>query len=534
MESDRAQNFHDRLNQWVASQGFWFQLRYSLSGKGMGGSGFYHFLRLTARVLMFLSVIGVIGVVYLIKRADTDSFRDGLQGKIVREAGAKEGKIEGFQRSQGKIFMTRFAATGNEGTFFTDVDLRDVTAKMGILDGILRQWKAGVISAARMDMHLRAGTAGSESAATLGDVLFKERQGVEIQGLDVEDATLGWGYSDLNSGLIQGTQLKARNRGSSWWIQCKGGTFSQNWLRGLEIVEIEAICDGEGLRFEKGVFKKGTGTLELAGVTVKGKERPEISGVLKLKNLPFDGFIPDVADALVEGMVSGALNVSGSTNSQEGISFAGDIQLQEGDVVMLRDRLPLLRSLRGVDVFNNYRRVNFSKGSLHLKTGERKLEITDVDLHADDLMTLKGGMLIRPPTKQEREQSGAALEQAAALGAGDENAEKAVDFTLKRAGTESRKKGDGAQNGVLDRYEVRQEERKFAEKMATALAEQLRYEGMFEVTLRPDAFDQSPPLKAEYQTDEGTGRIHLKVPVEGTLGTVTLRQAEELSEKAKR
>lgn len=499
----------------------------------MRGSGFYHFLRLTARVLMFLAVIGIAGVVYLIKRTDTDSFRDRLQERIVREAGAKEGKIDGFQRVQGKIFMTRFSATGNEGTFFTDVDLRDVSAKMGIFDGVAGQWNAGVISAAKMDMHLRAGTAGSDAAATLGDVLFRIREGLDIRGMDVDGATIGWGYSDLNNGLIQGTQLKARNRGSSWWFQCKGGTFSQNWLRGLEIVEIEVVCDREGLKFEKGLLRKGEGTVNLAGLEVRGKERPMLSGAMKLKNLPFDGFIPDSADALVEGMISGVLNISGSTNSQEGIAFEGDIELQEGDVVMLRDGLPLLKALRGLDVFNNYRRVNFSTGSFHLKTGERKLSVTELDLKAGDLMTLRGGMSIRPPTKQERELAGGALAEASMSGAGGET-EQGLDFTLKRAGTESRKNTGGGENTVTDRYEIRQEERKFAAQMATTLAESLRYEGAFEMTLRPDAFDQSPPLKAEYQPDEGSGRIHLTVPLDGMLGSLTLRQAEELSEKSKR
>jgi hypothetical protein len=32
MESEQSQNFNERLSQWVANQGFWFQIRYSMTG----------------------------------------------------------------------------------------------------------------------------------------------------------------------------------------------------------------------------------------------------------------------------------------------------------------------------------------------------------------------------------------------------------------------------------------------------------------------------------------------------------------------
>ena len=35
METEQLQNFNERLSQWVANQGFWFQVRYSMSGTGM-------------------------------------------------------------------------------------------------------------------------------------------------------------------------------------------------------------------------------------------------------------------------------------------------------------------------------------------------------------------------------------------------------------------------------------------------------------------------------------------------------------------
>ncbi|HVJ46034.1 MAG TPA: hypothetical protein VM511_06575 [Luteolibacter sp.] len=503
-----------------------------MTGKSGRGSGLYHFLRLTARAMVFLLVLSAVAMVYLIKRVDTESFREKFEGRIVNGIEAREGKMEGFQRVQGKLSISRFAATGKESAFFTDVDLRDIGCRMGTFDGLMSTWKPGVITAARMDMNLRAGTRGADEAARLGDVLFKTRPGVEITGFDVEEATVGWGYSEFNRGLIRDSEMRARKRESDWWFQFKGGTFSQNWLKGLQIEHIEIVCDGNGLRFEKGILRKGNGTLDLAGLTVKGKEQPEVSGVIRMKNLSLEGMLPVSAESLLEGFISGELKVSGSTNLQEGISFDGRIVMGEGDGLMIRDRVPLLKTLRTVDVFNNYRRVNFHTGSFRMKTGGGRMSISDVDLAAGDLMTLGGNLVVRHPSKEEKILAGDSAELPVVVPDKDETAQE-VDFTLRRAGKESRK-NENKDAGVMGRYEVRQDDRRFAQETAAKLAESLRYEGEFEISLRADAFDQSPALKATYPKNEATGRIPMKVPIEGTLSVLTLKQAEEISTQGKR
>jgi hypothetical protein len=532
MESERTQNFQDRLNQWIASQGFWFQLRYSMSGKGVRGSGLYHILRLTARVVVFLLVLAAGMMIYLTKRSGTEGFKNDLEAAIVRETVAREGKVEGLQRIQGKLSMTHFAARADEGAFFTDVYLTDVSCRMGIFDGLVSPWKPGTITATRMDINLRAGARDEHDAARLGDALFKSRPNVEVNSFDVDNATVSWGYSEYNRGLIRDSQMKVRKRGSDWWFQFKGGTFSQNWLKGLQIELIEVVCGSDGLVFEKGILKNGNGTLDLAGLKVTGKERPEVAGTIRLKNLSLQGMLPIAAESLVEAVVSGSLRVSGSTNSQDGIGFDGNLTLGQGDAVMVRDRLPLLKALKAVDVFNNYRRVSFQGGSFHLKTGKGRMEISEVDLVAGDLMTMRGGFLVRPPTKEERALAGDASTRPAATSADKQESPDEIEFTLKRAAAESRKK-DKKDPGVMGRYEIRVEERRFAEQMTASIAEALRYEGEMEITLHPAAFDQSAALQEKYPKNTVLGRIPVKVPLEGGLGALTLRQAEEISSKGK-
>lgn len=538
MEPDRIQNFNDRLNQWIAGQGFWFQLKYSMSGKkGLTGAGGYHFLRLAFRSLMFLVVLGLVAGVYLIRLPNTEGFAEKMEASMKEALRGKDVMLESFSRDQGRMSIARLAVIGGENVFFTDFEAKNLTCRMGLLDSVASPWRMDGMSMSDLVINIRAGAGDAATAEMLGDTLFSPIPGVALDSIDCENTTVTWGFTALSKGRIEGSQMKVRRRNDGWWLQFKGGTFSQNWLKGLEIEELAVVCRRDGVTVEKGLLRKGSGTVDVSGLTIRGAERPDVNGIAKLRNMPLDGMLPESAEYLLEGVVSGALRLSGSTNSQEGIAMTGRIELGEEDWVVLRERIPLLRALRMVDSFNNYRRVRFLAGSFDLKSGGGRLQLDEIDLVSGDLMTLKGGLVVRPPTKEEKEKSvehpapGSPLSvEAGGIKAGGEDG-----FSLRRAAELSRRKtAGGGQDGLWQRYEATVEERAFQSEMAAKLAETLRYEGGVEITLRPDAFDQAPSLKAAHPVDEGTGRISLQVPISGTLDLVTFAQAEEIYSKGKR
>ena len=111
-ETEQLQNFHGRLSQWVSSQGFWFQLRYSLSGKGTQGAVTFHALRLMARLAVFL-LIAAAGVwVYLLKQSDMDSYREDIRSALKENLGAAEIEMRGLERRQGQFSISRLALSG--------------------------------------------------------------------------------------------------------------------------------------------------------------------------------------------------------------------------------------------------------------------------------------------------------------------------------------------------------------------------------------------------------------------------------------
>ncbi len=243
--------------------------------------------------------------------------------------------------------------------------------------------------------------------------------------------------------------------------------------------------------------------------------------------------VPLVARNFVEGKISGEFTVSGSTNSIEGLGFEGKVDLEGEDVLILRDRLHLLRALSVVDAFNNYRRLDFHTGSFHLRSSGGRLQLTDVDLQSDDIFTMKGSMTVRQPTDDEK-RIFTEPSDGGRFGQGilnDDELGDSIDLTLAGAG-ESSGGGIGfSQQGdatLFERLGLTIENRRKQEKASESQFRSNRYEGKFTVTLPKDAFDRAPKLVERYPQDPQTERIVMEVPVEGVLYDLTLPQAEEI------
>lgn len=544
MESEQSQNFNERLSQWVANQGFWFQIRYSMTGSGTKGTAMFHLLRLSFRLLIFLLLVAAGSWLYLIKLAETKTFSDKMEEKLRVGLSASEAEFMGFSRTQGKLEINRLACQGGGETFFTSLEARNIRCKMGLLDGITGPWKTGTVSISTLDMELRAGADDVESARMLGNALFDRSNKVLTDSLEVTDASLRWGYSDRTRGAINHSTLKIQRLEDGLILSFKNGTFSQNWLSELEIVNLVVACNREGLTFEKAEFRRGQGTVDLSGLKLSGGMSPTITGIAKIRTLALENLVPPALRSFVEGSISGDFTISGSTNSTAGIGFAGQVALDGQDVISLRDRVHLLKALSTVDYVRNYHRVDFREGSFQIKTTGGGMELTNLKLKADDLFTLEGNMRVRLPTPEE---TNAAMEKGAVAGgsplfsgdSGDTVPEmKDSEFSLRRAAQEAKRVKEGGRTdgsiSLSDRLAANVEERHLAAQASERSSRMLRYEGLLRITLPADAFERAPRLIQEYPVDGNLGRIPLMVPIEGNLYELTLKQAEDIYQHGRR
>ncbi|MES2438205.1 MAG: hypothetical protein V4584_04025 [Verrucomicrobiota bacterium] len=515
-----------------------------MTGSGSTGTAMFHLLRMGFRLLIFLLIVAAGGWIYVVKMTQSEKFQDGLKGRLKSGLAASEMELKKFSRSQGELSIGRLASQGGKETFFTSLEASGIRCKMGFLDGVYGTWDAGTVSIAKLDMELRAGADDADSAKMLSKSLFSKSADVVVDVLEVADASLRWGYSDRTKGGIENSMLKVQRLENGLKLSFRGGTFSQNWLRKLEIVELVINCDPDGMTFEKAQLRSGPGTVDFSGLKVVGGERPSVSGVAKIRKLGVENMVPAALKGFIDGSLSGDFRVSGSTNSAEGIGFEGRVDLDGQDTLTLGQRIHLLQSLSMVDYVRNYHRVDFREGSFNVKTSGGGMKLTDVNLKADDLFTLQGDMTVRLPTPEE---SRASMEADAMVGSrsrshnGDDvtpadaaGKAKDTDFTLRNAGRETKRSKEGivlgGSDSLFDRLGSELESRQLQVEASERASRTLRYEGLFRITIPADAFEAAPKMAKVFPVDERTGRIPMMVPIEGSIYEITFSQAKEMSE----
>ncbi len=511
-DSEQWQNFNERLSHWISKQGFWFQLRHSVSGGGVKGRFMFHFVHLLSRLVIFLVLASLVWV-WVVKKTGMEKYAVAVEEIFKEKCGAKEIEIRGVSRESGRLKIGRLAMIADQDSFFTGLDLSNLVCRRNFFVDFGRSWQPGIVEIAKMNLTLRSGADTDVDAQVIGDMLFQNLGGLQPDAIYVFNMSFEWGYSDHNRGSIMASQMKAIPFSDGWRLSFRGGTFSQNWLKNLEIEKLDVVITREGIHFEEAVFSKGDGSLVFEEFEVVAGQRPEVSGKIKMKGINVSSMLPVVARAYAEAIISGEFVISGSTNTSEGIGFHGDIDLKEGDVITLREKIPLLRALTVVDPNHDYHQVNFKVGSFQLEMNHKGVAFSNVKLFADDKISIKGEMFVRDPKSDEE----------LVLNDGS-------DF-LSEAGKSDEQGKDEALFGKLTALAGN---RRIREYEAEKLSQSYRYEGELQMTLMKTAFDRAPELKAAYPPTSAGGRISVAVPIKGVLYEVTEELAKEIYEKGRR
>ena len=532
-DSEQWQNFNDRLSHWISKQGFWFQLRHSLPRAGQTGVFMVHFVNLILRLGLFLLITGIF-YTYVVKLTGEEKFKENLTKEFHEKFSAKEVEIGSVNRGRGKFIIARLGMIDDQNSFFRALELSNLVCNRDFFVDFGKTWKPGIVEISKVNILLRAGADTDESAGKIGDVLFQDLGNLKPDAIHVLNMSLKWGYTERSSGSIDGSKMKAVPVSDGWRLSFRGGSFSQNWLKKLQIEELDVLITRKGIQFEKAVFSKNGGTLVLNQLEIEAGHRPLVSGQMKMKGLDISSMVPLVARAYVEGKISGDFDVSGSTNSSDGIGIDGVVKLEEGDVITLRDKVPLLRALSVVDSSSAYHRVDFRTGSFQLEMLGKGLEISDAKLFADNTMSLSGEMLVRKPKSDEE----LALDDGSEFFGNiiiDDQLSGDLDLSLPEAeeiiNRNNKKMQTNEDYSLFEKLSTIRESRLVRQFESERLSRSYRYEGNFNLTLMSTVFDRAPELKKTFPAISETGRIPITVPIKGLLYEVTDDIANTLYEK---
>lgn len=547
MDHESTKQFNERLAQWVANQGFWFQLRYSMAGGGASVL-MYHTLRLLMRLGIFLAVVAALSFYLLVRRTDQASFHTNFKDGIVSAFECKSGRIKSFNRTQNRASIRYLTLEGGPNSFMESVEATGISFRMGLLDGLMGQWDANQITVERMSLNVKAGAETTEEAAALARAVSKRFDSLRFQALECPNTRISWGYSPRTMGSISQSRMVVIREENGWRLRFTGGTFQQNWLRNLHIDELILVCTSESIVVEKGLFtvlrpaselaeNKINGKVTFEDVKVMGGLRPSFSGSVIFENLPLQELLQDSYHDYLQGSISGRLKMQGSTNSTDGVTLAGRISLNEEDEIVLRSQLPLFNSLSILNPAGSFRKVTFSQGFCNIKTSGGTLQVSDISLSAPEQMDMRGSFLVRPAKQEEINEMlrkgsitddmarGASLNAVEMANGSDElSLRRAMELAGKEENATAldTKVTDAGLPFAADVLEA-ESQLKTAEKLAmTAI-----FEGLVTLTMPSAPFKNATGIAKMARSMDATSLV-LECPLTGNLYDLTRVQAENL------
>ncbi|BDS05537.1 hypothetical protein NT6N_05770 [Oceaniferula spumae] len=524
---EKREAFNEQMNAWVSRQGLWFQLRHAADGQTIVGRA----MRLLSRLAILL-VIAALGLwFYLSKRAESDGLRENIRLSLEDTLRAKETDLGGLRKKRGELTIAYAKIEGGEDSFFHQLEARTIRTSMALTDGLIGTWDGKGVFIDRLDINLKAGGNDDTSAAKSFESLFPEQEGFKFERFESNSANLTWGYSAQNRGSIQNSHLTAAREDDGWRLEFRGGTFGQNWLSHLMINKMVVLCTPKGVIIKEAEMTSddGTGLVSFSAEIGSGGQ-PAISGQLELKSMPVSSLLTPAYLDTVDGTISGVGKISGSTNSQEGVVLDIDFSFKEGDVLVMRDTLPLLSALSVLDAYNSYRKVSFNEGSFNVKTAADKLSVSQIKLKAGELLHMSGGFEFQPPTHAEIAKALNIRDVEKIRNILEKNWQRQDDVIEDTQTGESLSKRGEVKLESVRGTKVTPEEA-LENVLATAIFTELsvrRFDGSVKLGLKPDAFEKTTKLKETYPVDTETGRISLEVPLKGRFQTLTLSQAKEL------
>ena len=551
----KLDQFQTRMSAWVAGQGLLFQL--SHGGRGASSAIMGWVTRITLRLSILLAVGAVLLYGYLMRKPFSPSFGESLQLAVQEGLGAESVEMGPTGRKEGQLDLSSLEMEGSEGAFFDRLRARNIKTRMRILSGTAGVWRGEVVSAEQLDVKVKSGSERLDSEKVYG-AIFHEGEGFTFDRVEVEDATISWGYSASTAGGIRNTRLSGKRNETGWRLKMKGGTFSQNWLKDLTIESLECQISNEGVQIVDAQFSKGEGKMVLAG-RVRGPvvdPQVELSG--NMKGFPLAGCLQSEVAAVLNGRVSGEVQLGGSPYGASGITVSAQIVMAPGDEIIVTDEIELLDVISLVDRYRSYKKIRFRSGGFNLETGKNVAVISDIRLEAKDHARLEGGLLSRRPS--DKEISRAIFETESGRDGGspgpqeqgtlddqkwlnpalrdttvDGNLEEGAatpEFNLADAARAARSVSDSGETiRTIFQSEVFGEEVQQREEAARAAYRRIPYlEGEVRMGLNARAFEEkrSPALAQMFPVEEGSGLRWLRIRLDQSLPFAGADLAEKI------
>ena len=212
---------------------------------------------------------------------------------------------------------------------------------------------------------------------------FKE---LGVRGLDATRFSAQWGSTSLTRGDLTGAALSVtRTDDGAWVSESPSSQFSQNWLRGLQVSNLQARIADNVLTLNESPVQMGefNGTL---GGRVRLGDVPMFELTLKGDKLPLASFANRALDQIFGMQASGELRIGGSTNLATGITIDGTVTVDNGFV----RGLPVQQALADVSRRIRFRGFDVTGGTVEFSASGGHVDVKSFELASRSDISLRG------------------------------------------------------------------------------------------------------------------------------------------------
>ncbi len=533
----KLEEFRARMSAWVTSQGLLFQLVHGGGGASSALMSWVTRMGLRAAIVLLIGL--TLFYAYLLRRPFAPSFGEGIRVAIEEGLNAESAEIGPTARKEGILELSSLEMVGSEGTFFDSLSARNIKTRMRVTAGILGVWRGDSVNVERLAMKVKSGSETLDADGVFG-VIFRSVERFDFDRVEIEDASITWGYSTSTAGAIKNTKLSAKRSASGWKLKMLGGTFSQNWLRDMRVEALELDVSKAGIKIVEAQFGKEDGRITLSGMVKGPIVNPQVDAKGMMEGFPLKGCVQPEVAAVLQGRISGAVKVGGSPYGSSGITMSVQVDLGPEDEIIVTDEFELLDVISLVDRYRSYKKVRFRTGGFTMETGRNVAVFTGIDLSAKDHVQLEGEFMSRRPSDKE---VSIAIYKTENLGEepspeGETDAESAAsEFDLITAARAAREQSDSDEKiRTIFQSEVFGQEVMRREEEARASYRSIPYlVGAVSLGLHPKAFEEkrSPVLSELFPVEKKSGLRWLKLDLNSSLPVAGSELAEKILEHAK-
>ena len=371
MSKNKGKSYNDLMNEWAAQRSFLKRASTGLLRPGYDVIGVARVWGWLWRLCLIITfpLLGYLAALRFHGKSAAFANQLAAQTKRFLASDAVTFKNARWDLN-GELRTELIKIEGSPENVFTSVKISNLSTSIPIPAAFRSEWHLKSVDAVAANVSLRSGAAGNPVAAnqspglpllTAGWGLSPDGSKITVDRYQCDKLTLTWGSNPATTGdMVDGAARLTRTEGG-WEFLTAGGTFRQCWLDRLRIIDGRVQIGSDMAVIEKADFMvPGGGSGSFTG-NVKFGENPEVDISMKLENIPFHSFLPDLFHTSVSAVCHGNVKITGSTNRSTGVIMETDLTVQSG-------------SIRGIPVFR----------ALELTTGETSLsqpEITGGHIH---------------------------------------------------------------------------------------------------------------------------------------------------------